>query len=205
MEETYYITRRARYSKEEGPEISAEEWADLVALDEELRRDGAEDDPNGAVSWNVHANVFRLERGNIVGVSSELEVLTKMLALAVQLEARVMGHDGVIYVKAPSPTSIRRNRRVIPRAAAALVLSVVGLSLLAAAMLHLIMTPGYNDLTLRGASFSFVLPPLIGVGTVAIIASVILAVSSLYPWDRRWSKFAVLALMLDGVPILFVS
>ncbi len=204
MEETYYITRRTRYSQEDGPEITAEEWADHVALDGELRRDGVEDDPNGAVSWKTHANVFRLERGNVVGVSSDLEVLTKMLAMAVQLDARVMGHDGVVYVKAPSPTSIRRTRRVIPRAAAALVLSVVGLSLLSAAMLHLIMSHNYNDLSLRGASFSFVLPPLIGVGTVAIIASVILAVSSLYPWDRRWSKFAILALILDGLPVLFV-
>jgi len=201
MEHTYYITRRDRWSRDEGPAIHDAEWQACIDGDEELERDGGAE----TVSWDGHEGVFRLERGNIVGVSPSRDVLAKMLVIAGVLGARVMGHDGVVYVRPPRPrTTMHRTRRVIPRAAASLLLSVVGLALLGAAMAHLLIFLEHEVVTLRGATLSFVTPPLVGVGAVALIASALMAVSSLYPWDRRWSKFAVTALVLDALPLYFI-
>lgn len=200
MRNTYYITRRDRWSREGGPEIIDAEWRAYIDGDEDLTLEA-----ENTVSWGDYESLFRLERGNIVGHSPSREVLAKMLAIAAALSARVMGHDGIVYVEVPRPrTTIIRNRRVIPRAAAALLLSVVGIVLLAAAVVHLLVYYDTDTVSLRGATLSFITPPLVGVGAVAIIASTILAVSSLYPWDSRWSKFAVTALILDALPLLFV-
>lgn len=201
---TYYITRRERWDQDGGPEIYQAEWDACVDADAELQPDGT-DGEGGVVRWDGHEAALQLVEGNLVCESTD-DILPKLLEIALRLDARVMDHKGVVYVRATRPgTGMNRKKRVIPRAAAALLLSVVGLVLLGAAMLHLFFYHQYDEVTLRGASLSFITPPLVGVGTVAIIASILLAVSSLYPWDRRWSKFAVTALILDVLPLLFVA
>lgn len=204
---TYYITRRDRWSHDGGPDIYQAEWEACVNSDGDLQYDGSDADVDGeTVRWDDQETTLHLSGGNIVCESTGDGVLPKLLEIAARLEARVMDREGVVYVRATRPgTGMNHKKRVIPRAAAALLLSVVGLVLLSAAMLHLFVYHQYDEVTLRGASFSFITPPLVGVGTVAIIASILLAVSSLYPWDRRWSKFAVTALILDVLPLLFVA
>ena len=203
MKNAYYITRREHWSREDGPEIYRAEWDACVDGDSELSRPDDDLDP---VSWKSHADVFRLEGGNIIANSTSADVLSKMLELSGAFDGRVMDQDGVVYVHAPRPsTGIRQQRRVIPRAVASLLLSIVGLSLLGIAMMHLFFYHQTDEVSLRGASLSFVTPPLVGMGSAFIVASILLAITSLYPWDRRWSKFAIAALILDVLPLLFIS
>ncbi len=163
-------------------------------------------DPSFAVSWCDHEKAFYLERGNIVGVEANRDDLSKMLALATVLTARVMGEDGIVYVEVPSSSSSCEARRVIPKAGASLFLSVVGLVLIGiAAGLHFYLREDPFTAALAGSPLPILTFPLVGVGVVAIVASAIYAISSLYPWDKRCSKFAVIALVLDVLPLLFLG
>lgn len=206
MEYTYYITRRDRWNHVDGPEIYPAEWAACIDGDSELSLDETGNVERGAVHWQSRDEAFRFDGGNIVGETADRETLCKMIDLAKVLDARVMDEDGVVYVQAPRPTTgMRHKKRVIPRAAAALLLSIVGLVLLGGAILNLFVNHEYEEVSLRGAAYSFITPPLAGIGAVAIITSILFAVTSLYPWDRRWSKFAVTALILDLLPLLLVA
>ena len=200
MGNTYYITRRRKWSCMEGASISEAEWRACVEADSELSPcNGAE----SAVSWASHDGVFCLERGNIVGKFTDSDVLVKMVSMAETLGARATGHDGVVYVDSSSSSS--DSRRVIPRAGASLLLSIGGLLLIGAAVaLRVGLSPGDAVISLEGSLLSVITLPLISVGIVALFVSVLFAVSSLFPWKRRCSKLAVMALLLDIIPLLFL-
>jgi hypothetical protein len=207
MGNAYYITRRRKWSRTEGASITEEEWRAHIDADEELVPCEGETTEADAVSWESHDGVFRLERGNIVGDSSSSDVLSKMVAMAEKLGARATCHNGVVYVESTtSSSSTCSSRRVIPRAGASLLLSIVGLVLIGVAVA---LRVGLNHedavISLAGSLLSVVTLPLISVGIVSLFVSVMFAVSSLYPWDRHCSKYAVIALLLDGLPLLFMT
>ena len=137
-----------------------------------------------------------------MGESAGRDALPKMLAMATSLGARVMGEDGVVYVEMSS-SSISGDRKVIPRAGAALLLSVVGLTLIGIA-LALQFGTSFEERS-DMIPMPIVALPFVSVGIVAVMVSTVFALSSIVPWNRRSSKFAVMALMLDVLPLLFIS
>ncbi len=94
-----YITRGSFWAENEGKEIAAEEWLELIRADPELRHDPR----NGrcfAVSNDAEtASEFWLDwsEGNIFAASPNHAAQRKMLEIAGQLAAIVQGDDGEIY------------------------------------------------------------------------------------------------------------
>lgn len=110
-----HITRKENWF-DEGPDISLDEWLDVVRADPEMRIDGyAEaivdggsvlriEDPsmsvwlayskhqlNGNMAWLWHS------RGNVAAKNPDDEILKKMHAIAIKLTAKVQGDEGEIY------------------------------------------------------------------------------------------------------------
>lgn len=110
-----HITRKENWF-DEGPEISLDEWLDVVRADSEMRIDGyAEvvvggdsvlrtEDPsmsvwlayskhqlNGSMAWLWHS------RGNVIAKNPDDEILKKMHVIAIKLTAKVQGDEGEFY------------------------------------------------------------------------------------------------------------
>ena len=109
-----HITRRPDWSG--GPSIDLDEWHEVVASDPELRLDGAAtattsdglsisvSSPGLAVwvSYSGHESDgnmawFDHREGEIVVKNPDEEIISKMIAIAERLGARVRGDDGELY------------------------------------------------------------------------------------------------------------
>ena len=111
-----YITRREDWFAEDGPEISLQEWIDLVHTDKEMRLDGyaeartangdvlrvndesmavwieySKHDVDGNAAWIWH------HQGNIVAKNPDQEIRRKMWRLAQAVSAKVQGDDSELY------------------------------------------------------------------------------------------------------------
>jgi hypothetical protein len=94
-----HITRRANWSDEEGPEITAEEWLAVVHDDPELTLAGYTGEhfalwrgkskyPEPWLDW---------EDGNVVTKNPDDPLIDKMVEIAKRLDAKVQGDDGEVY------------------------------------------------------------------------------------------------------------
>jgi len=96
-----HITRKKYWSDSEGPMISLDEWISYVERDPEIVHDDeneAEDflyvaHPEGpwALWWNP--------RGEIMTSSVDDATMAKLIAIALALEARVLGDDDEQYIR----------------------------------------------------------------------------------------------------------
>jgi hypothetical protein len=110
-----HITRKARWSDDEGPAISLKEWLEFVSSDSEMRADGyAEaqtpdgvlriEDPSIAV-WTAFPDHggdgnmawFWRFQDNISVKNPDEAILVKMYQIASSLNARVQGDEGEAY------------------------------------------------------------------------------------------------------------
>ena len=98
-----HITRRENWSDDEGPTITREEWQAILVNNPELEHFNEEDavwmlDPSrctGRCFWYTGSKIF-VKKPNRA-------VLMKMLDIAQQLGARVMGDDEEVYSRAGIP------------------------------------------------------------------------------------------------------
>lgn len=123
-----HITRKPDWSDEDGPEISFQEWADLVEADPDLRLDGVAEAtfPQGTVLryvnpgvavWTAHPRgeenglAWIIHEGGEISVKTPDEAfIAKMVEIAGRLDARVQGDDGEYYPRPPA-TRGRLGRR----------------------------------------------------------------------------------------------
>ena len=104
MGDRLYITRKERYSDDEGSIISAEEWLQLVEEDDDLLLDD-ENPPYMAVcSWPSQYHVPRLNwsDGNIVS-EYDAPLILKMVEIAEGLGAKVQDDEGKIHIGGEKP------------------------------------------------------------------------------------------------------
>lgn len=98
-----HITRREFHADDHGPEISSEEWLQVVEKDEELELE-PENGPYfakflGNCSYGRGMGWFDWANGCISTKNPDEAILAKMLKLAQALNANVQGDEGEIYVK----------------------------------------------------------------------------------------------------------
>lgn len=111
-----YITRRKDWYTDDGPEISLQEWIDLIHTDDEIRLDGyaeattgngdsirvkdesmavwlnySKHEANGNMAWIWHS------QGNIVVKNPDEEILRKMWQVAQVISAKVQGEESELY------------------------------------------------------------------------------------------------------------
>lgn len=111
-----YVTRRKDWYAEDGPEISLQEWNDLIHADNEMRLDGyaeattgngdlirvkdesmavwlsySKHGANGNMAWIWHS------QGNIVVKNPDEEILRKMWQIAQVISAKVQGEESELY------------------------------------------------------------------------------------------------------------
>jgi hypothetical protein len=94
-----HITRAKHWAQNNGVEIPASEWHELVSGDPELRL-AASNGPHFAI-WNASAGQIigwlDWNNGNITTKSPDEQLLAKMIEIAERLGARVQGDDGELY------------------------------------------------------------------------------------------------------------
>jgi hypothetical protein len=102
-----HITRADDWADNEGREITASQWHDVIERDSELRLAGY----NGEhfAIWDRHPSDTEAWLdwcdGNITTKNPDEPLLAKMLEIAARLGAKVQGDDGELYpVSAPLPS-----------------------------------------------------------------------------------------------------
>ena len=95
-----HITRAEFWAENEGYEISAEEWLDLISKDPELKLD-PQNGPHFA-AWSppgdaTEAGWLDWFEGNLASKYPGRLLFGKMLEVARKLGAKVQGDDGEIY------------------------------------------------------------------------------------------------------------
>jgi hypothetical protein len=130
-----HITRAKHWAENEGLEIPASEWHDLVKCDPELRL-AAANGPHFAI-WNASAGQIigwlDWNNGNITTKSPDEQLLAKMIEIAERLGARVQGDDGEMYGVTPT-TATWRASLLGNTPLLSLILSLVALVVLAVAL-----------------------------------------------------------------------
>ena len=106
-----HITRRAHWSDEHGPEISAEEWVAYAATDPELEITGAAEavSPQGEtirmaspgltrwVQGGETAGWLSFQRGSLSANNPSDDFVIKMHRISVALGAKLEGDEGELY------------------------------------------------------------------------------------------------------------
>lgn len=94
-----HITRAGNWLENKGQWISSDEWLSVIESDQELSLDTT----NGPffADWSGESKYespwFDWSEGNIFTKNPDRQILSKMLQLANQLNAKVQGDDGEIY------------------------------------------------------------------------------------------------------------
>lgn len=95
-----YITRREDHGDEDGPEITAEEWLEYIRDDRELDLAGINGDY--FTYWSgpsAHPEAwFNWMGGDIHAKNPDDAMIEKMVQIANELNAKVQGDDGEIYL-----------------------------------------------------------------------------------------------------------
>src|SRR5207245_5180092 len=94
-----HITRKAEWSDDDGPVISADEWRKLIASDADLQLDAETDcaiDDTHMIfaSFRGEPGVFGWLDGEICTKNPEAEVVRKAVQIAQKLGAKAQGDDG---------------------------------------------------------------------------------------------------------------
>jgi hypothetical protein len=110
-----HITRKQRWSDENGLEIRLDEWIAIVAADQDMRLDGYAEtrvgdgsilriENEGLSVWTAWPRQsengfawFSFRNGNVVVKNPDLEIRRKMSSLAKALSAKVQGDEGEFY------------------------------------------------------------------------------------------------------------
>jgi hypothetical protein len=110
-----HITRKRRWSDENGPEIPLDEWVAVVRADGDMRLDGYAEtrvrdgrilriENEGLSVWTAYSRHsengmawFSFHHGNVVVKNPDPEILQKMWSLAQGLSAKVQGDEGEVY------------------------------------------------------------------------------------------------------------
>ncbi len=110
-----HITRRKHWVDDDGPEITLDEWLELLKLDPDIRLDGFAEatvdgstlrvEAPGLAVWTnysgdgVNGNHawFYWSRGDISVKNPDVEILRKMHSISQALAAAVQGDDGEFY------------------------------------------------------------------------------------------------------------
>jgi hypothetical protein len=106
-----HVTRKEFWADDEGPEITLEEWLEYVGNDPEIEPDA--DNP-GEENFVIvsHPNRWPLwwgEGGEVFTKNPDKLVMEKLVKVARDLNARVLGDDDEIYGVDPGdPTVFRR-------------------------------------------------------------------------------------------------
>ena len=110
-----YVTRAGFWAENEGSEIPAREWLELLQQDEELTQDPS-NGPYFAVLGGSRENDeswLDWTEGNIYTAYPDRRTQEKMLQIAGQVGGVVQGDDGEPYASlADFPETIRRDRAV---------------------------------------------------------------------------------------------
>src|SRR5690554_771364 len=127
-----HITRAEHWPENEGHEIAASEWHDVVNNDPDLRL-ARYNGPHFAI-WDAHPEIDEAwldwDAGNITTKNPDRALLRKMTELAARLDAQVLGDDGELYddaqIEHPNPSSSLGNTSLL-----SLILSIVALTAIA--------------------------------------------------------------------------
>ncbi len=94
-----YITRAEFWAENEGSEISAEEWLELLQKDAEISQDAANGPCFGVLRGSQESEESWLDwsGGNLYTASPNVAMQKKMLQIAGELDAVIQGDDGEIY------------------------------------------------------------------------------------------------------------
>src|SRR5262245_9582193 len=93
-----HITRKANWFDEEGPVITEAEWRALIEADPELSLDTETrcimaDGEYVFAAWNGEAGLLSYYKGEITAKNPEEALIMKMVRIAHQLGAQVLGDD----------------------------------------------------------------------------------------------------------------
>lgn len=127
-----HITRADHWAQNQGREITASEWRNIIDADPDLRLAGY-NGPDFAI-WDGHPendeSWLDWDDGNITTKNPDDRLLRKMLEIAKRLGANVQGDDGELYdgttssTQAPTPT-LWANASLL-----SLMLSIIALTML---------------------------------------------------------------------------
>ena len=98
-----HITRRNSWSDDGEPAITKQEWQAILACDSDLEPVGDGDNAQMLDSSRRVARFFWYSSGEIFVKKPNKPVLMKMLAIAEQLGARVIGDDDEVYSRDGQP------------------------------------------------------------------------------------------------------
>ena len=109
-----YLTRGTSWAENEGYEIAAAEWMQIVESDDELHRDEANGPCFAAmeIDDDFGCNWIDWSDGNLFTGYPNRALQRKLLELAADLGAVVQGEDGEIYAAAedfPEPSAASRH------------------------------------------------------------------------------------------------
>lgn len=97
-----YITRAEFWAENEGSEVSAREWLELIQKDAEITQDEANGPYFGVVRDSQESEEAWLDwsGGNLFTANPNRALQKKMLQIAGELGAVIQGDDGEIYASA---------------------------------------------------------------------------------------------------------
>jgi hypothetical protein len=93
-----HITRRAAWADDDGPAITLKEWKAYVKSDDDVQPD-ADNGPTDFL-WTGHPKGPKplwWDRGEVYTKNPDKITISKLVAIAKQLKARVVGDDGEEY------------------------------------------------------------------------------------------------------------
>ena len=204
-----HITRADDWSRNEGHEISAEEWHDLVELDTELRF-ARYNGPHFAI-WNAHPDGAEVwldwHDGNVTAKNPDEALLGKLLEIARKLNAKVQGDDGETYTESDLAAARVPKVAFSEKAALAMVLSILALVLVTALVgMNAHVRPGRA----RGAPVpigcALAMASIMMLAVPAWIAAGVAAICSLVTrGPRKWMAWAALLMNAigGGIVVLF--
>jgi hypothetical protein len=194
-----HITRAADWAQNQGSEILASEWHDLISRDPELRLT-ASNGPHFVV-WNSNTGQtcgwLEWSNGNITAKSPNEQLLAKMLAIAEQLGAKVQGCDGELIGNADASASASCSSLFAGAPLQSFIASLVALfGLAGAATVDSLIRQQYAAGTPMSFAWVVALAALAVVGLLGWLTAAVLAVRSLV-LRRPAKELAVAAIVVD--------
>jgi hypothetical protein len=194
-----HITRAKDWAQNQGQEILASEWHELVSRDPELRLT----DSNGPhfVVWNTDTGQpcgwLDWNNGNITTKSPNERLLAKMLEIAERLGARVQSADGELYGDADPAASASPSSLFACVPLMSFILSLVALlGLAGAASVDSLIRQQYAAGTPMSSAWVVALAVLAAVGLLSWLAAAVLVVRSL-ALRRPAKELAIAALVVE--------
>ena len=194
-----HITRAEHWPENQGHEITATEWHNVIDADPDLRLAGY-NGPHFAI-WDAHAedNEAWLDwyEGNITTKNPDEPLLHKMVEIAALLDAKVQGDDGELYDHAQTDHQVSSPTLWANTSALALILSLVALAMLAIVVpLDSFIRQDYPVGTPMPMKWAFLLVVPGAAGVLAWLVGTIFAVSA-FLFRQPSLRLAALALIIN--------